>query len=150
MSTSERINLLLRVTLETGVVVALGFWGYHDGGGTAARIGLMVAAPALGFGLWGAVDFHQAGRLAEPLRLVQELAISGVATAAWYLAGYHGFGIALGALSLVYHLLVYATGSRLLKPRPTTSRPERRAGTTVTGAASSGRACGADASVEAC
>jgi len=33
-------------------------------------------------GFWGAVDFHQAGRLAEPLRLVQELAISGLAAVA--------------------------------------------------------------------
>ena len=113
MSTSERINLLLRVTLETGVVVALGFWGYHDGGGTAARIGLVVAAPALGFGLWGAVDFHQAGRLAEPATtragardLGRCCRSRGISPAS------HGLGIALGALSLVYHLLVYLAGGR--------------------------------------
>ena len=117
MTTSERITLSLRVTMETGVVVALGFWGYHEGGGTAGRIGLMLAAPLVGFGFWGAVDFHQAGRLGEPLRLVQELAVSGLAAVAWYAAGHHGLGIALGALSLVYHALVYATGGRLLKPK---------------------------------
>jgi hypothetical protein len=118
VTTSERINLLLRVTMETGIVAALGFWGYHEGGSTAAKIALMVAAPTMGFGLWGAVDFHQAGRIAEPLRLLQELTISGIAAVAWYLAGYQELGIALGALSLIYHVLVYATGSRLLKPRP--------------------------------
>ena len=120
MTTSERINLLLRVTIETGIVVALGFWGYHDGGSSAAKIGLMIAAPTVGFGLWGAVDFHQAGRLAEPLRLTQELAITGLAAVAWYLAGHHELGIALGALSLGYHGRVYATGARLLKPGATT------------------------------
>lgn len=78
----------------------------------------MALAPTVGFGLWGAVDFHQAGRLAEPLRLVQELAISGLAAVALYLTGQHGLGIARGALSLVSHTLVYATGDRLLKPRP--------------------------------
>ena len=128
MTTSERINLLLRVTMETGVVAALGFWGYHAGGSTAARIGLMVAAPALGFGLWGAVDFHQAGRLGEPLRLVQELTISALAAVAWYVAGHHGLGIALGALSLAYHLLVYATGGRLLTPARGVRHVDRSSG----------------------
>ena len=118
MSTSEPINLLLRVVMETGIVVALGFWGYHDAGNTVAKIGLMIVAPVLGFSTWGTVDFHQAGRLAEPLRLAEELAISGLAAVAWYLAGYHSLAIALAAVSLGYHVLVYATGGRLLKPRP--------------------------------
>ena len=79
MRKSERINLILRVTMETGIVVALGFWGYRAGSGPAAKIALMIAVPLIGFGFWGTVDFHQAGRLAEPLRLTQELVISGLA-----------------------------------------------------------------------
>ena len=121
MTTSEQINLLLRVTIETGIVVALGFWGYHHGGSSAAKTALTIVAPTIGFGVWGAVDFHQAGRLAEPLRRAQELAISGLAAVAWYRAGYHGLGLALAALSLGYHVLVHATGARLLKPRPATT-----------------------------
>jgi hypothetical protein len=74
-----------------------------------------VGAPALGFGFWGAVDFHQAGRLGEPLRLLQELAISGLAAVALYAAGQHLLGWALGLLSVIYHALVYAQGGRLLK-----------------------------------
>jgi hypothetical protein len=38
-------------------------------------------------------------RLAEPLRLVKELAISLLAALAFYVAGRHGAGIALAALS---------------------------------------------------
>jgi hypothetical protein len=117
MSTSARLNLALRVLLEVGIVVALASWGYHAGGGTGAKIALAVGAPVVGFGFWGAVDFHRAGRLAEPLRLLQELAVSGLAAAAWYAAGRHGLGIALGVLSVVYHALVYASGARLLQPR---------------------------------
>jgi NAD(P)-dependent dehydrogenase (short-subunit alcohol dehydrogenase family) len=60
-------------------------------------------------GFWGAVDFRQAGRLPEPLRLVQELAI------AVYAAGQHILGWFLGLASISYHALVYAQGSRLLK-----------------------------------
>lgn len=117
MTTSERINLILRVTMETGVVVALGFWGYHTGGSTVAKVALLIGAPIVGFGFWGAIDFHQAGRFAEPLRLTQELAISGLAAAAWYVSGHRALGIALAALSVGYHSLVYASGARLLKAR---------------------------------
>ena len=126
MSTSERINLLLRVTMETGVVVALAFWGYHAGHGTAARIALMLGAPLVGFGFWGGVDFHQAGRLAEPLRLTQELVVSALAAVAWYASGYHALGVALAGLSLVYHALVYAAGARLLAPTKQRSHDSAR------------------------
>jgi hypothetical protein len=113
---------LLRVLMEIGVVAALAFWGVHLGGSTAAAIVLGIAAPAFGFGFWGAIDFHQAGRLAEPLRLLQELAVSLLAALALYSTGRHALGLALGGLSVIYHLLVYATGERLLKPRPTAQR----------------------------
>jgi hypothetical protein len=112
---SERLNLGLRVLLESGVVAALAWWGVRTGGTTGAEVALGIAAPVVGFGLWGAVDFHQAGRFAEPLRLVQELAISGLAAAAWYAAGRHVAGVALAALSLLYHASVYASGQRLLE-----------------------------------
>jgi hypothetical protein len=79
------------------------------------KILLAVGAPALGFGFWGAVDFRQAGRLAEPLRLLQELAISALAAAALYTAGQHLLGWALGLVSVVYHALVYLLGGRLLQ-----------------------------------
>jgi hypothetical protein len=112
----ELVNLILRVTMECGVVAALAWWGVHTGGSTGMKVVYGIGAPAVGFGFWGAVDFHQLGRLGEPVRLIQELAISGLAAVAWYTAGQHELGIALAALSLVYHALVYATGSRLLKP----------------------------------
>lgn len=41
------------------------------------------------------MDFHRAGRLAEPLRLLQELAVSGLAAVALYAVGQHLLGWAL-------------------------------------------------------
>jgi hypothetical protein len=69
MSLTQRVLLLLRVLMERGIVAALCSWGAHMGGTVATKVILGVGAPALGFGFWGAVDFHQAGRFAEPLRL---------------------------------------------------------------------------------
>lgn len=118
------LTLLLRVLMEAGIVGAFAWWGYRAGAGTGMKILLAVGAPALGFGFWGAVDFHRAGRLAEPLRLLQELAISGLAAAALYAAGQHLLGWALGMLSVAYHALVYLQGGRLLKH---SSSPHARA-----------------------
>jgi Protein of unknown function (DUF2568) len=110
-------TLILRVLMEAGIVAAFAWWGYQADAGTGMKILLAIGAPALGFGFWGAVDFHQAGRLAEPLRLLQELAISALAATALYTAGQHLLGWALGLLSAAYHTLVYLQGGRLLKPR---------------------------------
>ncbi len=117
-------TLVLRVLMEAGIVAAFAYWGYRAGAGTGIKILLAAGAPALGFGFWGAIDFHQAGRLAEPLRLLQELAISGLAAAAVYAAGQHLLGWVLGLLSVIYHALVYLQGGRLLKHR---SNPDARA-----------------------
>jgi hypothetical protein len=125
MTPPQRLLLPLRVLMEIGVVAALAFWGAHLGDSIMEKIALGVAAPALGFGFWGAIDFHQAGRLAEPLRLVQELTVSLLAALAWYSTGRHGLGIALGGLSIAYHALVYVQGERLLTPSPGPRRISR-------------------------
>ena len=114
MSAREGFSLVLRVMLEVGVVIALADWGIHTGQGTPAKVLLGVGAPLVGFGFWGAVDFHRA-RHAEGLRLLQELVVSGLAAVAWYATGAHLLGVTLAAWSILYHAFVYASGARLLK-----------------------------------
>lgn len=111
----QLFSLGLRVLMEAGIVAAFGYWGYHTGTTTVEKVLLAVGAPALGFGLWGAVDFHWAGRLSEALRLIEELLISGGAAVALYAAGRQILGWALALVSVVYHALLYAQGGRLLK-----------------------------------
>ncbi len=115
MSGIEKVNLGLRAVMEAGVVVGFGVWGWHAGGATWSRALLAVVAPLVGFGFWGAVDFRGAGRWAEGLRLVQELAISLLAGAGLMAAGWPAWGWALVGISVVYHGLVYASGARLLR-----------------------------------
>jgi hypothetical protein len=114
---SDLVNLVLRVGMEIGIVVGLAVWGYHVGGSTPTKVALAALVPLVGFGFWGAVDFHQAGRLAEALRLTQELVVSALAAAAFYASGFRGLGIALAMLSIVYHALVYASGATLLQSK---------------------------------
>ncbi len=89
VTSAQRVNLVLRVTMESGIVLALAWWGFQATGNTVLDIVLGVGAPIVGFGVWGLLDFRWAGRWAEPLRLIEELAISGLAGLAWYAAGQH-------------------------------------------------------------
>lgn len=117
MRPASAANLALRVTMETGIVAGLAYWGLQAGDSPAGKAALAVAAPLVGFGIWGAYDFRGAGRYAEPLRLAQELVISAVAAAALYAAGAPALGFALAGISLAHHVLVYALGERLIKPQ---------------------------------
>jgi len=83
VSTIKGFNVGLRALMELGIVIALGYWGYSVGNSIPMKILLAIAAPTIGFGFWGLVDFHNAGSLAEPLRLIQELVIAGLEAAAW-------------------------------------------------------------------
>jgi Protein of unknown function (DUF2568) len=109
-------NLGLRVLMETGIVLGLAYWGFEAGSNTATKVVFAIGAPLVGFGFWGAVDFRRVGRLSEPLRLIEELAISGLAAFALFASGQHVLGVILAAISIIYHVLVYVSGNRLLKP----------------------------------
>ena len=111
------------MTLEAGVVCGLAWWGYNAGGGGWLGIVLAVLAPGVGFGIWGAVDFHGTGKYAEPLRLLEELVISGLAAFGLMAVGQPGWGWALLALSVIYHSSVYVVGERLLGFRTRSAHP---------------------------
>ena len=113
----KSLNLGLRALMELGTVVALGYWGYTIGKTTGASMLLGIAVPMIGFGFWGLIDFRQTGPLAEPLRLIQELVISGLAALAWYAAGAETLGWVLGSIAIVHHVVLYLTGETLLKER---------------------------------
>ncbi len=115
MTPTKLVTLVLRVTMETAIVAAFCAWGWHAGGTAVRRTALAIAAPVVGFGLWGLIDFRQAGTLAEPLRLVQEMVLSLLAALALYSAGLHALAWGLALLTVAYHALVYVTGQRLLK-----------------------------------
>ena len=115
LSPTKIFNLALRAIMEFGIIIALGYWGYKTGDGTAVKVLRAILAPLIGFGFWGFVDFRNAGVLAETLRLAQELAISAAAIFALFTVESQGFGITLGIISLIHHILVYVSGETLLK-----------------------------------
>jgi Protein of unknown function (DUF2568) len=117
VSKLSTFNLALRGIMEASIVAAFGYWGYHIGKNQTTKILFAMGAPVIGFGFWGIVDFHQAGKFSEILRLIQELIISGLAAAALFFAGQPTLGWILAALSVVHHCMVYILREKLLKKK---------------------------------
>jgi hypothetical protein len=112
-------NVALRGLVELGIVVAFGYWGYQTGSSPVTKVALSILAPVIIFGFWGLVDFRNARRMSEGLRLFQELVISALAAVALFVAGQPALGWALVLGSIVHHALVYALGETLLKQQRT-------------------------------
>ena len=110
-------NVGLRGIMEFGIVAAMAYWGYRVGSNLIIGILIGILAPLIVFGFWGLVDFHQAGHVAEPLRLVEELIICGLVTAALFVSGQPVFALIFGLIAIVQHGLVYLLGDTLLKKR---------------------------------
>ncbi len=108
-------NVALRGLMEFGIVAATAYWGYRAGSNLVTSILFGTLAPLIVFGFWGLVDFHQFGRVAEALRLSQELIICGLVTAALYAAGQPALAWAFGLIAIFQHSLVYLLGDTLLK-----------------------------------
>jgi hypothetical protein len=115
MTRIETYNLVMRSLMEFGVVGGFAFWGYQTGWNTFTKILLAILAPVVGFGIWGMIDFRNAGSWSERLRLIEELAISALAAWALYISGLPALGWGLAAITIVYHISVYASGGKLLK-----------------------------------
>jgi hypothetical protein len=101
--------------METGIVLGFGFWGYQTGNSPFTKILLAIFVPLVGFGFWGLVDFHKTGRLAEWLRLLQELVISGFVAVLLFYSGMPIPALLLGGISIVHHALIYLLGDTLQK-----------------------------------
>lgn len=115
MTNIKWFNIGLRALMELGIVLAFGMWGFRSGNTSSVKFILGIGAPLLGFGFWGLFDFRQAGTWAEPLRLIQELFISGLAAMAFYVSGEPIWGLILGLVSIIHHVLIYLSGNRLVK-----------------------------------
>ena len=101
--------------METGIVLGIGIFGYYFGKTIVLKIVFMICLPLLLFGFWGAVDFRKSGKNAEIFRLIQELFICFLASAAFYFSGHPVLCWILLLISVLHHILVYALGDTLLK-----------------------------------
>jgi hypothetical protein len=98
----KSINLGLAFLLELGMLVALGYWGFHTGQGAAAQIALGLGAPILVAIFWGIFMAPKAvWPVSAPLHLGLSALIFGLAALALASAGQPALA---GVFAVVYVL----------------------------------------------
>lgn len=103
----------LRLILEIGVLVALGWWGLQLNGPPVIRYGVAVGVALLAAAVWGTfVAPNAARRLDDPARLGVELAVFGAVVLALFDAGQPALALAYGLLVAIETALVGSLGLR--------------------------------------
>ena len=111
MELLKNINLALAFLLELCMLAALGYWGFTLDQGLAMRVGAGLGAPVLAAVVWGIWMAPRASnRLPEPLHLILELIIFGLAVTALYAAGQPQLALVFGLVYLINVVLRYAWG----------------------------------------
>jgi hypothetical protein len=103
----------LRFLLELAGLAAVAYWGVTVGDGLLQQVSLAVGAVVLLAGVWGLFVAPKAGRrLGDPLRLVVELVVFGVAVGALLSVGAVVVGLVFGVLVVVSEVTVWVLGQR--------------------------------------
>jgi hypothetical protein len=111
MEVLKNINLALAFLLELCMLAALGYWGFTLDQGLAVRVGAGLGVPILVAVVWGVLLAPRASnRLQEPLHLIVELIIFGLAIAALYAAGRPQLALAFGLVYTLNVILRYVWG----------------------------------------
>lgn len=104
-------NLVLRFILEMLALVAFGYWGFMIGRGMIEKIGIGIGAPLLAALVWGMFCSPGAPMpVSGLLRLILELTIFGLATAALYTSGHPTMAIIFGLTVVINRFLMYVWG----------------------------------------
>lgn len=111
---SNPINLVFRFLLEVCALVAVGFWGWYQGGGWLRFI-LAFGLPILFAAIWGTFnvpnDPSRSGKAPVVtrgvIRLALELTLFALATWALYDVGFAKMSFTFGALVAIHYALSY-------------------------------------------
>jgi hypothetical protein len=107
----KNANLALAFFLELCVLVALGYWGFHAGTGTFARIVLGIGAPIVAIVVWGLLGApRSAWQLQGLWYLILSVIWFGSAALGLFVAGQRNLGIVFALVFVVNQVLAYALG----------------------------------------
>ena len=105
----KSVALAIRFLLELAALAAFAYWGSQSGGSTGGDVALAIAAPLAMALIWGRYLAPKSPRrLVNPGRLVLEIVIFGLATAALATAGSGALAAVFGVVAAVDTALVHA------------------------------------------
>ena len=111
MAILKGANLALAFLLELCALAALGYWGFHTGRGTLAKLGLGLGAPLLAAVVWGLFVAPQATvAVPRPVHLALEVAVFGLAAVALYAAGQPPLALAFALVVVLNRVLIAVWG----------------------------------------
>jgi hypothetical protein len=97
--------LTLAFAGELATLVALGSWGFGQGGSTATKVLLGIGTPLVAAVLWGLFAAPQAPVRIAALALLVKLLVFGAAVLALVVTGHPFLALALGVVALLSSLL---------------------------------------------
>jgi hypothetical protein len=100
-------NLALAFFLELGVLVALGYWGFHTGHGLVAKIGFGIGAPIVAVAVWALFGAPNAvWHLHGPWRWALYVVFFGSAVVALAAASQRFLGVAFALIFILNAVLI--------------------------------------------
>lgn len=104
-------NLAVAFLLELCALAALGYWGFHVGSGTLARVGLGIGVPLLTAVVWGLFIAPRATvTVPAPVNMSLRILVFGLATAGLAAAGQPRWAWVFGVVVVVNFALVRVLG----------------------------------------
>jgi hypothetical protein len=105
----KNVNLLLRLMLELGVLLSIGYWGLHYKSSSMIKFGLGIGMPILVMIVWGTfIAPNSAYQLPLPFRIMMELMVFGFGAFALFASGHQSlFKIFTVLVCLNMILLLY-------------------------------------------
>lgn len=104
----KNANLALRFLLELGVLIALGYWGFHTGQTTIVSIVLGIGAPVIAIVVWALLGAPKAPWYLKGVwRLLLEVVFFGSAAVALFVADQRLLGVVFALVFVLNTILIY-------------------------------------------
>lgn len=108
MQIIKLINQIVAFLLEIGMLIAIGYWGFHQGKTNLTKYSLALALPAIAIILWGFFAAPKSEyRLEFPVRIIFEICLFAIASFLLYKTGNSKLAIWFGAIALVNEIIAY-------------------------------------------
>jgi len=108
MQIIKLINQVVAFLLEIAMIIAIGYWGFHQGRTSLTKYSIAIVLPIVAIILWGFFAAPKSEyRLAFPLRIVFELCLFAIASFLLYQTGNSKLATWFAVIALTNEIVAY-------------------------------------------